>query len=351
MTRKRKPDPLDWTSAVAARLRPPLVFLSGSPEEVAERVGQLAGADVVCFQMDLFQAERLQEELHRRSLTARVVTAPDLWDLPADFQTAVYAVPLGGERGLKLDLVEQAFHVLRPHGSLVVLSPYEKEQLFPSLLKKVFGRAHTPAAGQGMVHWATREGDRPRRRHEVTFHVRWPEEEVSLRFLSRPGVFSYGRFDNGARALVETMVIEPGDRVLDVGCGCGTNGVIAGRRGGPTGHVMFLDSDLRAVALAEHNARTNGLASFQAIASSRVEGPAEGGFDVALANPPYYAQGSIARLFIERSRALLRAGGRFYLVTRQPDLVGPMVAECFGVTEVIERRGYQVLCAVATPPG
>src|SRR5947207_7677833 len=52
-------------------------------------------------------------------------------------------------------------------------------------------------------------------------------------FRSRPGVFAYGRFDEGARALVETMVIEPGDKILDVGCGCGTNGILAVRRGGP----------------------------------------------------------------------------------------------------------------------
>src|SRR5262249_11598093 len=145
----------------------------------------------------------------------------------------------------------------------------------------------------------------------------------SFRFLSRPGVFSYGRFDDGARALVETMTVRAGDRVLDLGCGCGTNGVIAGRRGGPEGFVALPDGTLRAVALAEHNARANGLAPFTAVAGVRAEGLAEGRFDVALANPPYFAQGAVARLFAERARELLRPGGRLYLVTKQPDLVGP----------------------------
>ncbi len=45
---------------------------------------------------------------------------PDLWDLPADFGTAVYMPARGGERELKIDMVEQAFHVLRPGSALAV---------------------------------------------------------------------------------------------------------------------------------------------------------------------------------------------------------------------------------------
>jgi 16S rRNA (guanine1207-N2)-methyltransferase len=346
MGRRRKDvvGPDDLPRVLEGKLRPPFGVVLGSPREAADLVAAVQDSDVICYQMDLYQADRLREELDGRGLAARVVTAPDLWDLPADLQTLLYAAPERGERGLKLDMVEQTFHVLRQRGSLVVLSPYEKDQLFPTALKKVFGRVHAPAAGAGTVFWAQREGERPRRRHEVTFQVS-REGGPSLRFLSRPGTFAYGRFDDGARALVETMDVRPGDRVLDVGCGCGTNGVHAGLRGGPEGWTAFVDSNVRALALAEHNARANGLTRFLTVASSTVAGLPEGGFDVALANPPYFAQANIARLFIERSRQLLRPGGRFYLVTRQPDQVGPLTAESFGPTEVVERRGYVILCA------
>jgi 16S rRNA (guanine1207-N2)-methyltransferase len=262
----------------------------------------------------------------------------------------LYPATLGGERDLKIDMVEQAFHVLAgcssPRGVLIVLSGHERDQLFPGLLKKVFGAVHTTATAQGTVFWCHRAGERPRRRHEMTFQAR-VGEGPSLRFLSRPGVFSYGRFDAGARALVETMQIESGDRILDVGCGCGTNGIVAGRRSGPEGYVAFVDSNVRALALAEHNARLNGLLRFQAVASSVVAGLPPASFDVVLANPPYFAQGSIAQLFIERSLPLLRPGGRFYLVTKQADQIGPLVASSFGPAAVVERRGYAVLCATA----
>ena len=193
--------------------------------------------DIVCYQMDLYQAERLELELGQFDLTAKIVTLPRTCGTcrPTSRRCSI-PVPQGGERGLKLDLIEQAFHVLRPHGVLLVLSPYEKDQFLPAALKKVFGRVHVPAVGGGSVFWCQREGDRPRRRHEVVFQVSGGDGP-SFRFLSRPGTFSYGRFDNGARALVETMQIDEGDRVLDLGCGCGTNGIIAARRSGPHGQI------------------------------------------------------------------------------------------------------------------
>src|SRR5205085_322717 len=210
-------------------------------------------------------------------LEATVTVCADLWDLPADFQTAVYMPARGGERELKIDLVDQAFHILRPGGLFLVWSPYAGDPFFPTLLKKVFGRVHTPPHGQDDARsmlWCAREGDRPRRRHEVTFQVKIGDGP-SCRFVSRPGTFSYGRFDNGARALCEVMEIEPGDRVLDLGCGVGTNGIFAAQSAGPGGHVAFVDSNVRATTLADANARANGVASFEVVASSTVAGPAE----------------------------------------------------------------------------
>ncbi len=334
------------TAAAGERLRPPVAVILGAPHEVAPLAVQLPG-EVVCYQMDLYPAEQMRDEIQAIGAQARVITLPDLWDMPVDFQTVVYPAPKGGERPLKVDMVEQAFHILRPHGTLLVHSPFEDDPFFPGQLKKVFGKVHAPLVPHGRVFWTLRHGDRPRRRHEMTFHAR-VGPEPSLSFVSRPGTFAYGRFDEGARALVETMTINPGERILDVGCGCGTNGIFAGRRAGPEGHVVFVDSNVRAVALAELNARNNGLTNFETKASHTLDGLPERSFDVVLANPPYYAQQSIARRFIERGWQLLKRGGRFSLVTRQPDALGPMIADTFGRADVAERRGYVVLSAAVS---
>jgi len=327
---------------VASKLRFPAVVVLGRGPEVAAVLRALPPGDVTCYQMDLFAADRLEAALREVDSPAKVVTRPDLWDLSAEFRTAIYPAAAKGERALKVDMVEQAFHVLQLRGHLLVLSPYETETFFPKELKKVFGRFHAPASDEGPIFWSARTGERARRRHEATFHVRTGLGQ-SLRFLSRPGVFAYGRFDDGARALTELMHTPSAARIIDIGCGCGTNGIIAAKRGGTDTHVTFVDSNLRAVALAAINAHENGVANFDTIASSTVEGISEGTFDVALANPPYFAEQAIAALFVSRAHDALKAGGRLYLVTKRVSQVAPLVEATFGNVEATERRGYVIL--------
>jgi 16S rRNA (guanine1207-N2)-methyltransferase len=326
------------------RLRDPLAIVLGSPARAAEVVAECSTGDTVCYQMDVYQAGRLREELAGCGMTAEVVTAPDLWDLPPRFQCVLYPSERGGERELKIDMVEQAFHILLPRGTLLVVSDFESDRLYPNLFKKIFGRAHADTQNRPCVFWSERTRDRARRRHEQTFHARIGSGE-SLRFLSRPGVFSYGRMDEGARALVEVAEVRPGDHVLDLGCGCGTNGCFAARASGPDGHVTFVDSNLRALALAEQNARLNGFDNFDVLASATAEELPTASFDVALANPPYYANLAIAQAFVERCRRLLRQGGRFYLVSRRIEEMSDLVGAVFDSYQVFARRGYGIFFA------
>jgi len=318
-----------------------MLVILGSVGEAAHLVRTLALPGTTCFQLDLYPAERLSEELGD---SASVVTRPDLWDLPAEFASAIYLPQKGGERELKIDMVEQAWHVLRPGAPLLIWSPYDTDPFFPNLLRKIFGRASIYNLERSTVFACVKAGDRPRRRHEVTFQARLAGGP-SCRFLSRPGTFSYGRFDDGARALLESVDLVPGQRVLDLGCGCGTNGVFAWQRVGPTGHVTFVDSSVRAIALAQLNAQANGVASFDAFATAAVQGPPEASYDVVLANPPYFAQESIAQLFIARGQAMLKPGGHFWLVTRQPRMIEAMLLETFAEVEAGERRGYTIFKA------
>lgn len=341
----RRADFASLAKTVVNRLKPPFAIVLGSPREVVDLAAQLPASDITCYQMDLFQAERTKAELKELGIQAEVAVSADLWDLPRKFQTAIFPVPFGGERQLKLDMVEQAYHILAPDGTFVVLSPYERDDFFQNVIKKIFGKTHCPMNTGNAVYWSQVGKDKPRRRHEVAFQVR-VDEGTSLRFLSRPGTFSYGKFDHGARALIEAVAINPGERLADIGCGCGTNGIIASRALGPDGFVAFADSNLRALALAEINARTLGVAQFQTYASHALLTLPENSFDVVLANPPYFSNMSIARLFMQRGREILKPGGRFALVSKQIDAVTPMMAEIFGDAEVGELRGYFIFEAV-----
>lgn len=78
----------------------------------------------------------------------------------------------------------------------------------------------------------------------------------------------YGRtgpnlFEHFGARLVELMPIEPGARVLDVGTGTGAVLVPAGRRVGPTGHVVGIDLSAEMLRQADSAARLAGLSNFE----------------------------------------------------------------------------------------
>ena len=334
---------LELLARVRERIQPPVLIALGSPRSAADLVAALGPSDIGCFQFDLHQADRLRQELSERGANADVHTAADLWDVPHRYRCVLVPSPARGERELKRDVVEQAYHVLADGGHLIVLAPVPNDPSYPALIKMPFGRGALLPPGAGTVLWAARRGDKPRRRHEVVFHVR--DGDASLAFRSQPGVFTYGRLDDGARALTDVMRVEPGDRILDVGCGVGAVGILAARRAGPDATLTLVDSNLRAVRLAAENATALVVPNVTAHAAARLEGLPAKAFDLAVANPPYYAQNAIARLFIDGAHRALSSGGRFYLVTKQADVVGEMVAAAFGDTSVELRRGYAVLMA------
>jgi 16S rRNA (guanine1207-N2)-methyltransferase len=168
-----------------------------------------------------------------------------------------------------------------------------------------------------------------------------------MAFRSWPGTFSYGRMDNGSRSMLEVVDIRPGDKVLDMGCGNGAVGCLASQLSGPLGSVTFVDSHSRAIRLSELNAEANHVPNPKFVLAAEMSGLGSGVFDVVLANPPYYANSDVARMFIQSARDLLRPGGRFYFVTRMPVQTIPDVVDFFGEVESVENRGFTVVIARA----
>ena len=74
---------------------------------------------------------------------------------------------------------------------------------------------------------------------------------LSLRALGRESALREG--------LLDLAGIEPGDRVLDVGCGTGTLAIAAKRRVGQTGRVDAVDPSQEMVARARAKARRAGV--------------------------------------------------------------------------------------------
>ena len=107
------------------------------------------------MQFDLHQSARVRECLEEVGTTAEVVTVADLWDLPPRFNTVIFPASAHADRELKLDIVEQAYHILAPGGLYLTLSEYEKDNQFAKWQKKIFGKCgETPSSEHGMAFFS-----------------------------------------------------------------------------------------------------------------------------------------------------------------------------------------------------
>src|SRR5438132_13943250 len=143
-------------ATVAHRVKPPVLFALGPPWPVASVVKALAlpESEVTCAQFDLHQTTRVRECLAEQGAAAEAVAVPDIWDLPPKFNTVLFPASSHADRELKLDVVEQGYHVLAPGGLFLTLSEYEKDTQFAKWHKKVFGKCgESPASENGMAFW------------------------------------------------------------------------------------------------------------------------------------------------------------------------------------------------------
>ena len=111
-----------------------------------------------------------------------------------------------------------------------------------------------------------------------------------------------------AVAILRAQVRGPslvGKRVLDLGCGVGTAGVGAGRRGA---HVVFADFDARALPFARFNARHNGCPSFEVVHFDWCRDRFAQGFDRILCSDVVYEARHHAPILAQIDRHLLPGG-------------------------------------------
>ncbi|MEZ6067466.1 MAG: methyltransferase [Planctomycetaceae bacterium] len=147
-------------------------------------------------------------------------------------------------------------------------------------------------------------------------------------------------------ALIETMEIRPGQRVLDFGCGSGGVGFAAALRAENV-HVHAVDSNPRALACTAAGASLNGLGDRLTTSLSGDGSIAEPGtFDVAMGNPPYYSHYTIAEIFLQGCKRGLKPGGRVLIVAKQTEWLIARMKQLFREVDTHEVREYTVVTGV-----
>jgi 16S rRNA (guanine1207-N2)-methyltransferase len=165
-----------------------------------------------------------------------------------------------------------------------------------------------------------------------------------LSFLTQPGVFSHGGPDPGSLLLLENVLpeVKPHQTVLDLGCGVGLLGLaLAGKL--TRGEAWLVDSDIRAVRVAEENLRNNQIENAHVEPGDITLDLPRVLFDLVVSNPPTHSGKDVLSAFVTEARDVLRPGGWLYLVVNRLLSVREMMEAAFGnVDQVARQKGFIV---------
>lgn len=209
-----------------------------------------------------------------------------------------------------------------------------------------------------------------------------------LQFETEDTLFSPGQIDKGTQAMLLETKLEPGMKVLDIGCGYGVVGICAASVVGVQ-NVIMTDVNEKAVELSRKNMSLNYLQAEATIEQSLPEADMsnkaleadtvqtvpeaymekevcgdnskpdailnshiflsnglnsidERDFDIILSNPPYHTDFSVAKEFIEDGYKALKPGGRMVMVTKRRTWYENKLKSVFGGVKVIEKDDYFV---------
>lgn len=307
---------------------------------LAER---LPSAEITCHFLDVYPAEDAVELTADRP-NIRIECSPDLPDNEIDL--FVLPISRSGEAELNRDWLQQGYEHLAIGGLLIATVDNPKDVWLHHEIEKL-GKNVSRTPKRHGVTYRIRKQKPARRIRNFTSEFAFRDGERLIQVVSRPGVFSHRRIDAGARALIETMNVQPGQWVLDIGCGSGVVGLAAaGRAEGVRVHCV--DSNARAIQCTRIGAECNDIHSLTTTLTAEGEllwedEDLSGQFDLALGNPPYFSRYQIAELFLQTARRGLKPGGEVIFVTKQAEWLQARMEQLFLDLQIEDVRGYTVV--------
>ncbi len=357
-----EPGPADQVLWAAARTIPAgaRVFVAGPGATGAALWVARSGAATLCWTDNIAEAESLRATMthHRFECVLSTADLPGSTGAPhrivaqsgfagiapESCDMALLYLPRGKER--QAELLQLAGAVLRPGGRLVFAGA--KNEGVKTALKQaqsLFGQAgivaHKGGCHAGLAQRTAGNFPMPELACEETLTT---VDDMATRLISCAGVFAAGRLDEGAASLIAGMRVQPGSRVLDLGCGAGVVGLAAARRGAV---VTCSDVSARATESTRRTLAANGYPQAQVVLTCGAAGLPDRAFETVVTNPPFH-QGhgvdfEVAQLFVREAVRVLTFGGRLFLVANSFLPYAPWLRENFAKVGVAwESKRFRV---------
>ena len=257
---------------------------------------------------------------------------------------AAIALSCHGEAELTREVIQSAYHALDIGGLMVVGVDNSRDRWLHDLLKTYEKSVKVRPFDDAMVY-IIQKSNALKKVKEFSCQLSFIDCDAKIELVTRPGVFSHRELDSGARQLLDAVDIFPEAKVLDIGCGAGSVALGLAARD-PSATVHAIDSNSRAIDCTRRGVKLNGFENLQVELNHSGNYGEENSFDMAMANPPYFADFRIAQHFIDLAHRSLRPGGRLVLVTKQPKWYEENLPINFNDVEVFESKRYFIASGI-----
>lgn len=333
------------------------LFLGGRTGAVAMATWLTCG-DQIQGQMRVhtFDAHTLQtltrnlNENRAPTAVIRAIAETNLTPVVADSSIIFWQMTRGdGTAERDLETLEQLFTASTPRTRKFFIAADELNETFLKRFRKhcdsvTVRRQGTITLVQGTLVKPIAPEERADRMATFEVSIRG-HEPITLATL--PGCFCHRRADMGGLALTEIVAehvaFDKGDRIMDMGCGCGMDGILLATAFPEKQlKIDYQDSNRCAYDSAAENLKRYPHAS-RLIFSADGEGKGAS-YDLFLANPPYFGDWRIAEFFIATAAKLLKKGGLLAFVSKREGKPLELMQKAgFDPLGTFTRRGYTVL--------
>lgn len=218
---------------------------------------------------------------------------------------------------------------------------------FADTLSKLFGAVDRRTVnGDCHLYCATKTGPVEPRQFLDEYEFRASVGDYTCRFLTVPGLFSWQSLDAGTRALLKTVSVPDGSRVLDCCCGYGAIGSFIGARSDC--EIWATDDNIVATTYAEQNFERNGVTPETVVTGDCTDAVSTITFDIVLSNPPTHAgRGITKKLFSGIHDVLVDDGSAYFVANEIMNYDEKLSREFAFDSKIVEESGkYDVIQAI-----